>query len=116
MKLKTFFLSISEGVVWLAGHRFVLATMVTLVVAWCAFGLALGLPTEWFLMSNIVGTMTALFILLVMQYSQNRDMHALQVKVDELIRSSGAGNHMIGVERLEAHELAELAADRHAGV
>ncbi|MBB3644531.1 low affinity Fe/Cu permease [Rhizobium sp. BK619] len=33
-------------------------------------------------------------------------MHALQVKVDELIRSSEAGNHMIGVERLEAQELA----------
>ena len=35
-----------------------------------------------------------------MQHSQNRDMHALQVKVDELIRSSeGARNDLIAVER-----------------
>jgi len=40
-----------------------------------------------------------------MQRSQNRDMKALQVKVGELIRSNEAGNHMIGIERLQAREL-----------
>lgn len=52
-----------------AGHCCVLVSMVALVVGWCALGLALGLPTEWFLISNIVGTTTTLLILLVMQHS-----------------------------------------------
>jgi low affinity Fe/Cu permease len=36
-------------------------------------------------------------------------MRALQTKVDELIRSSDARNHLIGVERLEKNEPAPLA-------
>jgi low affinity Fe/Cu permease len=62
----------------------------------------------------MLGTLTTIIVLLVMQHSQNRDMHALQVKVDELIRSSDAGNPMIGVERLEVVELQQMIADRQA--
>lgn len=43
-------------------------------------------------------------------------MRALQVKLDELIRSSDAGNHMIGVERLEADDLSRIAEDRQTGI
>lgn len=58
------------------------------------------MPPEWFLLSNLLGSTITLFILLVMQHSQNRDMKASQFKVDELIRSSDARNHMIGIERV----------------
>lgn len=109
-------LTISQTVARFAGHRVTVATTFAIALIWCTFGVALGLPTEWFLLSNIIGTMTALFVLLIMQQSQNRDMAALQVKVDELIRSSEAGNHMIGIERLEADELSRLAVERQAGV
>jgi low affinity Fe/Cu permease len=112
MKTGVKFLSISETVVWLAGHGLVLAGAAALVLAWCAMGFALGLPKEWHLLSTMFGTLVTLFLLLIMQHSQNRDMAALQVKVDELIRSSAAGNHMIGVERLEAEELERLAENQ----
>lgn len=115
MKTGKSFLSLSESVVWFAGHRNGLAAVVAIAAVWSLAGLARGLPTEWFLITDIIGTTTALFILLVMQHSQNRDMHALQVKVDELIRASDAGNHMIGVERLEAEDLTKLMRDRQAG-
>lgn len=49
-------------------------------------------------------TLATCLILAFLQHSQNREMRALQTKVDELIRSSGARNHMIGVERLERKE------------
>jgi low affinity Fe/Cu permease len=48
-----------------------------------------------------------------MQHSQNRDMTALQVKVDELIRSNGASNDLIAVER-GGHELEAMVQDRRA--
>jgi len=83
-----------------------------LVIVWCGIGWTVGLPKQWYLISNMFGTLAVLFVLLVIQHSQNRDMHALQVKMDELIRSSNAGNHMIGAERLEAEELAKLADDQ----
>lgn len=114
MKIGAVFLNLSETVVWLAGHRLVLAGAVALAVVWFAVGVVLGLPREWHLVSAMFGTLVTLFLLLIMQHSQNRDMAALQVKVDELIRSSKAGNHMIGIERLEAEELARMAKDRTA--
>ena len=116
MKCDFNFLGMSETAVWLAGHRLVLAAAIILVAAWCVAGAALGLPARWFLLSNMFGTMLTLFILLLIQHSQNRDMRALQVKLDELIRSSDAGDHMIGAERLEADELARMAEDRQAGI
>ena len=116
MKRDFNFLGISETAVWLAGHRLVLTAAIILVAAWCVSGAAFGLPTRWFLLSNVFGTMVTLFILLLIQHSQNRDMRALQVKLDELIRSSDAGDHMIGAERLEADELARMADDRQAGI
>lgn len=114
--MRPLFLALSEAVVRVAGHRFTVAGAFALVTLWCAAGAIFGLPTEWFLLSNMIGTSAALFVLLIMQHSQNRDMAALQVKVDELIRSSEAGNHMIGIERLEAEELSRLARERQAGV
>lgn len=98
---------------FLAGHRVTLAGVMAGAVAWCAVGLATGLPSGWFLSSNLVGTAVTLFLLLLMQHSQNRDMHALQTKVDELIRSNeSAGNHWIGAHRREIHEIEKMVQDR----
>jgi low affinity Fe/Cu permease len=61
----------------------------------------------------MLGAMSVLFILLLMQHSQNRDMNALQVKVDELIRSTdGASNDLIAVERRRSDELEAMIQDR----
>ncbi len=63
----------------------------------------------------MLGTLVALFLLLLMQHSQNRDMQALHAKADELIRSTnGEHNQMIGAERREADELAQMVKDRQA--
>lgn len=108
MEIDAVCLAMSESVVWLAGHGLVLAAAILVVLIWCLVGLATGMPNQWFLLSNGAGTLVSLFILLVIQHSQNRDMRTLQVKVDELIWSSNARNHMIGIERLETEDLATL--------
>jgi low affinity Fe/Cu permease len=113
MKLRSKFLRLSEAAVAFAGHRLVLAGVFAAVVFWCGLGASLSFPREWLLLSNMFGTMSVLFILLGMQHSQTRDMHALQVKADELIRvSDGARNDLIAVERREAHELEAMIQDR----
>lgn len=86
--MKPSIFTISETVTRFAGHRVTLASTFAIALIWCIFGAALGLPTEWFLLSIMIGSLTTLFVLLLMQQSQNRDMAALQVKADELIRSS----------------------------
>jgi low affinity Fe/Cu permease len=113
MKTRSRFLRLSETAVTLAGHRFVLAGVFIAIALWCTLGATLRFPREWLLLSNMLGTMSALFILLLMQHSQNRDSNALQVKVDELIRANDdARNDLIAVERREAHELEAMIRDR----
>lgn len=114
MSASKIYLRLPEWAVSVAGHRITLAGAVAFAVIWCAAGSLLGMPTRWLLLTNMFGTMTALFMLLIMQHSQNRDMHALQVKADELIRASNARNHLIGAERLEIENLEKLIRDRQA--
>lgn len=112
MTVSRFYLKLSEKAVLAAGDRLTLAAAVFLTAVWSFAGAVFGLPLGWFLLTNMFGTMTALFVLLIMQHSQNRDMHALQVKTDELIRASSARNHLIGAERLEEEDLQRLVRDR----
>ncbi len=116
MRIGAVFLTMSETVVWLAGHGLALAAAILVVLTWCLVGLATGMPNKFFLLSNGAATLVTLFILLAIHHSQYRDMHALQVKVDELIRSSNARNHMIGIERLETEELVTLPTNPQAEV
>ena len=96
---------LSDAAVAIAGH----GAAITVVATIAAVGLPLGLRPDfrpWFLYTNMVGTLVTVLILLLMQHSQNRDTQALQIKVDELIRSSDAGNHLIGLRELEEEDAA----------
>ncbi len=84
-----------------------------MTASWCVFGMVLELPQEWFLLTNMLGTLITLFLLLLMQHSQNRDMRALHTKADELIRSTdNAKNQRIGADQRETDEVEEMARDR----
>ncbi|MBB4226426.1 low affinity Fe/Cu permease [Rhizobium mongolense] len=74
------------------------------IAVWVIFGLATGPAKEWLMATTMLATLATCLILVLLQHSQNRDMRALQAKLDGPIRSSGARNLMIGVERLERDE------------
>jgi low affinity Fe/Cu permease len=61
----------------------------------------------------MVGTLIIFFILLLVQHSQNRDMTALHTKLDELIRSSEAGNHWIAAEKKDADAIEGMRQQHH---
>jgi low affinity Fe/Cu permease len=103
---------LSDAAVTIAGHGVALGVVGTIAAGWTAIGVAAGFPMWWFNYANMIGTLVTVLILLLMQHSQNRDMQALQIKVDELIRSSDAGNHLIGLHELEEEDAAAVV--RHA--
>ncbi|PDT02436.1 hypothetical protein CO666_20635 [Rhizobium chutanense] len=107
------FRQISDLAVLWAGHRAVPATLIILAVLWAVVGLHFSFPRQWFLLTNMVGTLIVFFILLLVQHAQNRDMMALQTKLDELIRSSKAGNHWIAAEKNEAEAIEEMRRQHH---
>ena len=106
--LREHFPRLSETVVAVGGHRVTLAAAIAIVAGWAAVGASMGFPAWWLLGANMFGTLTIVLILLLVQHSKDRNMRAVQVKVDELIRSSEAGNHLIGLEQRADDEAAAL--------
>jgi low affinity Fe/Cu permease len=81
--------------------------LVSLVV-WALSGPHFAYSEAWQLVINTGTTIVTFMMVFVIQNSQNRDSMAIQIKLDELIRASGAKNSMIDLECLSEEELAEL--------
>jgi len=81
------------------------------VVIWAACGPVFGFSDTWQLIINTGTTIVTFLMVFLIQNTQNRDSAAIQVKLDELLRSHRpASNDFIGVEHLTEDELEELRA------
>lgn len=87
---------------------FVLACAVVLV--WAVTGPLFHFSDTWQLVINTGTTIVTFLMVFLIQNSQNRDSAAIQVKLDELIRTGTVQNSFVGIEHLSADELEELRA------
>jgi low affinity Fe/Cu permease len=85
---------------------FVLAAGV--VVIWAVTGPLFKFSDTWQLVINTGTTIVTFLMVFLIQNSQNRDGAAIQVKLDELIRSSAARNSFVGIEHLTDEELEDI--------
>lgn len=114
--LEDAFPACSSMAVRVIGHRHVLAGAFGAMAVWLAFGVAYRFPAEWLLLTNLGCTMVIFLVLVLVQHSQNREMRAVQIKLDALITSSEAGNHWIAAEHLDVEAIEEMRARHHASV
>lgn len=85
----------------------------TTVVAWLITGPFFHYSNAWQLVVNSWTNIATFLVVFLIQNSQNRDSRAINLKLDELIRSTErAHNEMIDIERLPDKEL-ELLAKRY---
>lgn len=82
---------------------FVLAALV--VVVWAASGPVFGFSETWQLVINSFTTIVTFLMVFLIQTTQNRDAKAVQLKLDELIRSSAARNEFADLEDASEAEL-----------
>ncbi len=107
--LNTGFAAFAAGLAKWAGSPLVFAVALALVLAWAACGPFFEYSEGWMLVVNTGTTIITFLMVFIIQNSQNRDGLAVQIKLDEIIRSiHGAKNAMINLEELPQQELDEL--------
>ena len=88
-----------------AGKPLTFIVAVLIVVVWAATGPLFGFGDTWQLVINTSTTIITFLMVFLIQNTQNRDSAALQIKLDELIRSSRAHNALLALEELDDETL-----------
>src|SRR3954470_10769121 len=106
------FTRLAKGTARLTGRPTTFALAVGVVLAWAISGPIFGYSDPGQLTINTGTTIVTFLMVFLIQATQNRDAEAIQIKLDEIIRSqSGAHNAMLDLEELEEHELLALRAN-----
>ena len=91
-------------------YAFIGATILCLI--WAATGPLFAYSDTWQLVINTSTTVLTFLAVFLIQHSQNRDGRAIQLKLDELIRSNqDANNRLIQLEQRTDEEINEVKED-----
>lgn len=99
----------AERTAVLAGSPLAFLLAFGIVLAWLVTGPIFHFSDTWQLVINTGTTIVTFLMVFLIQNQQNRDGAAMQLKLDELIRStSAARNSMIDIEHLSDEQLRSL--------
>ena len=108
-KNKRFFEIFSAKVTRATGKPLAFILAVFVVIAWVVTGPIFHYSDSWQLVINTGTTIITFLMVFIIQQTQNKDTTALQLKMNELIASSGyASNRLVNIEDLTEEDLEVL--------
>lgn len=91
-----------------AGRASTFALAAGSIIVWVITGPIFGFSDTWQLVINTGTTIVTFLMVFLIQNSQNRDSAAIQVKLDEIIRTGRVHNRFVGIEHLTDDQLDDL--------
>ena len=106
------FRRIADGTAAVIGSPWAFTATLALTSLWLLLGPVFRFSDTWQLTMNTAASQVTFLIAFLLQNTQNRDTRTLQLKLDELIRSTvGARPQLIQLEELDDDQLEALKQD-----
>lgn len=106
---RSFFNRFAKQAAIITGKPTTFVVAVIIIISWAFLGPLFGFSDTWQLVINTGTTIITFLMVFLIQNTQNRDGEAVQIKLDELIRSiKGARNQVMNLEELDEKALDEV--------
>ena len=107
--MKEFFRRFAKKTAAAIGSPYAFVLALAMILVWGLLGPVFKFSDTWQLVINTGTTIVTFLMVFLIQNTQNRDSHAIHLKLDELIHAhKHARNRMMALEELSEHELDEL--------
>jgi low affinity Fe/Cu permease len=84
-------------------------TAILLALTWVITGVFAHWSDAWLLWPSAIASVITFLIVFSLQYTQNRDTRAIQLKLDEILRGTErARSQLVKLERLSDEELTQI--------
>ncbi len=111
-KSKSWFTRFAKWTARMTGRPATFTVAVGVILLWAVTGPLFGFSDTWQLVINTGTTIVTFLMVFLIQNTQNRDSAAIQLKLDELLRSlEAARSDLMQLEHRPDEELEEIAAD-----